>query len=75
MSVNVKLSKALVERARSCGAVQHRSVPEQIEHWVRLGKLVEENPDLPFSLIRDILIADQEAPSGTYRFTSQGTAG
>ena len=73
MLIDVKLSKALAELARACAAVQHRSVSEQIEHRARMGKIVEENPDLPFSLIRDILVADQEAASGTYSFTDQRT--
>jgi len=74
MLINVKLSEALVDVAQTRAAVEHRSVPEQIEHWARMGKVAEENPDLPFSLIRDILVADQETPSGTYSFTSQGKA-
>lgn len=68
MSVNVKLSEALVDQAKRYAAIQHRSVPKQIEYWSRLGKIAEENPDLPFSVIRDILVADQEAPVGEYQF-------
>ena len=68
MSVNVKLSEALVDQARHYAAIQHRSVPKQIEYWSQLGKIAEENPDLPFSVIRDILMADQEAPIGEYQF-------
>lgn len=68
MSVNVKLSEALVESAKRHGAVEHRSVPKQIEYWSHIGRIAAENPDLPFSVIRDILIADQEAPVGEYEF-------
>jgi hypothetical protein len=68
MSVNVKLSESLVDQARRIAHIQHRSVPKQIEYWSQIGKIAEENPDLPFSLIRDILIADQEEPVGEYRF-------
>lgn len=68
MSVNVKLSENLVSEARRCAQIQHRSVPKQIEYWSRIGKIAEENPDLPFTMIRDILIADQEAPADEYRF-------
>ena len=49
--------------------------PEAPLESARVDKAAKENPDLPFSLIRDILIADQEAPSGTYRFTRKRTAG
>jgi hypothetical protein len=60
MSINVKLSETLVEQAKVIGSVEHRSVPRQIEYWAQIGKMAEENPDLPFSLIRQILIADEE---------------
>ncbi len=68
MAINVKLSEALVESARLCGAIAHRSVPEQIEYWSQIGKIATENPDMPYSVIRDILIADQELPMGEYQF-------
>lgn len=68
MSVNVKLSESLVDQARRSAQVQHRSVPKQIEHWSQIGKIAEENPDLPFAMIRDILMADQEEPVGEYKF-------
>ena len=68
MSINVKLPETLVDQARRYAAIQHRSVPKQIEYWSQIGKIAEENPDLPFSVIRDILIVDQEDPVGEYRF-------
>ncbi len=64
----MKLSETLVEQARVHGQVQHRSVPKQIEYWSQIGKIAEENPDLPFALIRDILIARQETATEEYRF-------
>ena len=69
VSVNVKLSESLVDQAKSHAQVQHRSVPKQIEYWSQIGKIAEENPDLPFFMIRDILIADQEAVVGEYVFS------
>jgi hypothetical protein len=68
MAVNVKLPEALVETAKRHAAIEHRSVPKQIEYWSRIGKIAAENPDLPFSVIREILIADQEEPVGEYQF-------
>ena len=68
MSVNVKLSEMLVDQARRYASIEHRSVPKQIEYWSRIGKIAEENPDLPFSMIREILIADQEEAVGKYSF-------
>lgn len=68
MSINVKLSEDLVAQARHHAQIRHRSVPKQIEYWSRIGKIAEENPDLPFSMIRDILHADQEELVGEYQF-------
>ena len=68
MAVNVKLSEDLVNQAKHYAQVEHRSVPKQIEYWSQIGKIAAENPDLPFSVIRDILIADQEEAVGEYQF-------
>ncbi|MEY3791426.1 MAG: hypothetical protein RLZ09_2262 [Pseudomonadota bacterium] len=68
MAVNVKLSESLVDSAKLYASIEHRSVPKQIEYWSRIGKIAADNPDLSFSLIRDILIADQEEPVGEYQF-------
>ncbi|OYY20740.1 MAG: hypothetical protein B7Y05_06810 [Polynucleobacter sp. 24-46-87] len=66
MSINVKLSENLVEQAKAYGQIEHRSVPKQIEYWSQIGRVAQENPDLPFSMIREILIADQEPIIGEY---------
>ena len=41
-----------------------RTIPMQIEHWVRIGKVAEENPDLPYSFIEDILKGKAEMDNG-----------
>jgi len=61
MSVAIKLSQALAQEAKQYAAVTHRSVPKQIEYWSRIGKLAEENPDLPFSFIQETLLAIEES--------------
>ncbi|GAB6053746.1 hypothetical protein JCM17960_25660 [Magnetospira thiophila] len=68
MSINVKLSDEFVAEAKRLAAVHHRSLPKQIEYWSRMGKIAEENPDLPFSVIRDILIAREEEATEEYTF-------
>ena len=68
MSINVKLSDFLVEQAKAYGQIEHRSAPKQLECWSQIGKIAQENPDLPFSMIRAILIADQEFVIGKYVF-------
>jgi hypothetical protein len=64
MSVTVKLSDQLVKDARCFGEVYSRSVPKQIEYWSRIGKIAEENPDLSYGFIKDILMGQQEVLEG-----------
>ncbi|OIP13328.1 MAG: hypothetical protein AUK53_06525 [Betaproteobacteria bacterium CG2_30_59_46] len=71
MAIALKLSDELVEIAKTHAAAKHRSVPKQIEHWARLGKAVEDNPELPVQFIKDTLLAVEEAKAGPlaeYRF-------
>lgn len=58
----VKLSDELVREAKRYAAVYSRSVPKQIEYWSRIGKIAEDNPDLPYDFIKDILISLEEKP-------------
>jgi hypothetical protein len=68
MATPVKLSDELVEQAKRIATAEHRSVPKQIEYYFRLAQIAEENPDLPFSLIRDLLLADSEEAQAEYKF-------
>jgi ParD-like antitoxin of type II bacterial toxin-antitoxin system len=60
----VKLSDDFVESAKATAIAMHRSVPKQIEYWARLGKIAEENPDLPMAFVTDVLIGLQEVEAG-----------
>ena len=64
MTTAVRVSENLVREARLLGAVESRSVTGQIEHWARVGKCAEENPDLTYRLIKDILIGIEELEQG-----------
>ena len=64
MAQSVRLSDLLVKQAQSVGTVMCRSGAGQIEHWARIGKIAEENPDLSYEFIRDSLIAKAEIENG-----------
>lgn len=71
MSTTVKLSENIVSEARIISKAYNRSIAGQIEYWAKIGKIAEENPDLTYEFIKDILIAQQEAKAGkleTYQF-------
>ncbi len=60
MALAVKLSENLVNEAKRFGEVYSRSTPKQLEYWIRIGKIAEENPDLSYHFIKDILLAKTE---------------
>ncbi len=64
MATAVRISEELVTDAKKFSRVEHRSLTGQIEHWARMGKCAEENPDLTYSLIREILIGVEELDQG-----------
>ena len=64
MPIAIKLSDLLIEDAKSYAQAMHRSVPNQIEYWARLGKVAEENPDLPINMLQDMLVSIEEVKAG-----------
>ena len=64
MGNTVKISEELLDTARIYAKVQHRSIVKQIEHWVHIGKIAEDNPDLPLSFIQQILQGKEEIKQG-----------
>ena len=64
MATAVRISEKLINDAKKISRIDHRSLTGQIEHWARMGKCVEENPDLTYSFIREILIGVEELEQG-----------
>lgn len=64
MAQSVRLSDSLVKQAKSIGMVMSRSGAGQIEHWAKIGKMAEDNPELSYEFIRDSLYAKAEIENG-----------
>ena len=64
MATAVRVSNDLVNEAKIYSKVDKRSITGQIEHWARIGKCAEENPDLTYNAIKDILIGVAELDQG-----------
>ena len=64
MATAVRISEKLVKEAKKYSHVDHRSITGQIEHWAKIGKCAEDNPDLTYSLIKEILIGLEELEQG-----------
>lgn len=64
MTIAIKISDSLITEAKIHSKVNNRSLTEQIEFWVKIGKCSEENPDLTYDQIKDILLGLEELYSG-----------
>ena len=60
----IRLSEDIMKAAVTYAPVNFRSVPKQIEHWAKIGKIAEENPDLPYEFIKGVLEAKSEMENG-----------
>ncbi len=64
MTTAVRVSDKLLQEAKLHSKLDNRSIRGQIEHWAQIGKCAEENPDMPYSLIKDILFGMAELDEG-----------
>ena len=64
MTTAVRITDELVREAKIFSKIDKRSLTGQIEHWARIGKCAEENPDLTYSLIKEIFIGLAELEQG-----------
>ncbi len=64
MTTAVRVSDKLVREAKIYSKIDKRSVTGQIEHWAIIGKCAEENPELTYSLIKEILVGIAELEHG-----------
>ncbi len=70
-SNSIRLDQELIEQAAIMGKALNRSTPKQIEHWAKIGQIMEDNPDLPYEFVKQAIIAQAERDAGkleTYDF-------
>ncbi len=73
MTTTIRISDSIIHDAQIFGRIYNRSVPKQIEFWSRIGKIAEENPDMSYDKIRELLFALEEKNLGDvedFNFTS-----
>lgn len=64
MPTAVKISDDLIAQARIKSKIFKRSIAGQIEYWAQIGKIIEENPDLPLPFIQDLLLGKEQIRAG-----------
>ncbi|WP_318491916.1 TA system antitoxin ParD family protein [Photobacterium leiognathi] len=64
MAASVRLSDELVADATAYAEAESRSVPKQIEHWAKVGRMMIDNPDLSYAFVLESLQAKAEMDAG-----------
>ncbi len=64
MATSIRFDDSFVEDVKIHAQAASRSTPKQIEHWAKIGKIAEENPDLSYEFIREALLAREEIAAG-----------
>jgi predicted transcriptional regulator len=60
MATSVKLNDEFVTRARKIAQAEHRTLPSQIEFYFKIALAAEENPDLSFHAVKEIMAARED---------------
>ncbi|MFA0053650.1 MULTISPECIES: TA system antitoxin ParD family protein [Vibrio] len=61
---SVRIDQDLFDKAAIMGKALNRTTPKQIEHWAKIGEMMEDNPDLPYELVKQAVIAKAEKEAG-----------
>ena len=63
-TTSIRLDQDLIERATIMGKALNRTPPKQIEHWAKIGEIMEDNPDLAYHFVKQAIIAKAEQEAG-----------
>ncbi|MBQ0721706.1 MAG: hypothetical protein KBT88_15985 [Gammaproteobacteria bacterium] len=63
-TTSIRLDQELVEKATIMAKALNRTPPKQIEHWAKIGEMMEDNPDLPYEFVRQVIVATAEREAG-----------
>lgn len=61
---SIRLDQQLIEKAAIIAKALDRTTPKQIEHWAKIGEMMEDNPDLPYEFVKQAIIAKAEREAG-----------
>ncbi len=67
----VKITDELHEAAKLMAKAMSRSINSQAEYWMRIGKVVEENPTMNYAEVLKILI--NQASAGEISYVNEDT--
>lgn len=61
---SIRLDQNLVEEATVMARAYSRTPPKQIEHWAKIGRIMEDNPDLTYEIVRQAIVSKAEIEAG-----------
>ena len=63
-TTSIRLDQELVEKATVMAKALNRTPPKQIEHWAKIGEIMEDNPDLPYEFVKQAIISQAKKEAG-----------
>lgn len=63
-TASIRIDQELVEKATIMGKAFNRTTPKQIEHWAKIGEMMEDNPDLSYEFVKQAIISKAEKEAG-----------
>lgn len=63
-TASIRIDQTLFEKASIMAQATSRSVPKQIEHWAKIGEIMEDNPELSYEFVKQAMIAKAEKDAG-----------
>ena len=63
-TTSIRLDQHLIEKATIMAKALNRTPPKQIEHWAKIGEIMEDNHDLPYEFVKQAIIAKAEKEAG-----------
>ncbi len=63
MTKTIEVDEAIYLEAERCSD-DGVTAEQKIAHWIKMGKLLEDNPDLTYSFAEQALVASEEVEQG-----------
>lgn len=51
-TTSIRIDQYLVDKARIRAKALGRTTPKQIEHWAKIGEMMEDNPDFHYEFVK-----------------------
>ncbi|MDD9197607.1 hypothetical protein PVK62_17465 [Aliivibrio sp. S3MY1] len=71
-TASIRLDQDLVQKATIMAKAFSRTTPKQIEHWAKIGEMMEDNPELSYEFVKQAIIAKAEKEAGKLESYSFG---